>query len=804
MAAAQTGSDLKVTSNSGQAARQPAKGNAGRALDSARKSAASPVDSQSARKQNTAPKAWQGTNPITSRANSASPQINGIDKPRSPASASRDQHIDKHAHDRSLFLLANMTKSTYILKMVKRSVQSANPQVNGGSISDEYAGSGEDHEASFEIQETVDLSVKDVTASATKSSNGSVTPASSFRTDTEISASNTFRQRELQRWEPGPADMSLDDMGIEESNTNGWDQFAANEQKYGVKSSYDEEMYTTSIDRSHPQYAKRMAEAERLAREIEGSAAPNSHVAEERAQTVQDDGLTEEDRYSGVRREELQPLSRGAAGSYVPPSRRPITSQPTVPGAPYDPAIISSQLAKPRPSQEQAGSAPQPVNDENQNVPIPSPIPTAKASPNTTEDRVRDTADAFKAFANNEKMRIRQAQEQKRTNARLEKNVRINDLKKFAENFKLKSRVPDDLVPILAKDHEKQVEIKRKADEAARVEEVRSKEDAQKSSTVSAPQSAAVTSPIPAQLPRTKTQPNRSQFVPQLTPGMSPRQAQLFKGMPRQAVPPQAVVNIPSGPASAAPQPDVLSPASNTRLNVKAKAFEFRPGANNFTPTGSSPSPQRIVSAQTKTPPSFFSDQEKESLKTARSRKNEEDADVLVWLRVSGLNGLTEDQKKSLIPNGGIPQAYRTAPTWQVPDDRLNLSYEDAFPKPNTHGPSPMHTPNGMAQIHHQQLPPNMHQNGPPMQNRYLQGQNMPHPQGYDPRLQYQNGPSAHNSPRFPQAQIYNGQMVGQMPQFAGQPMQYPGMSPNMSQRQLHMPQQGMMPGHYGSSMFLS
>jgi len=41
-------------------------------------------------------------------------------------------------------------------------------------------------------------------------------------------------------------------------------------------------MYTTAIDKSHPQYKERMAAAERKAREIERSAAVTSHVAEER------------------------------------------------------------------------------------------------------------------------------------------------------------------------------------------------------------------------------------------------------------------------------------------------------------------------------------------------------------------------------------------------------------------------------------------------------------------------------------------------------------------------------------------
>ena len=68
---------------------------------------------------------------------------------------------------------------------------------------------------------------------------------------------------------------------------------------FGVRSDYDENLYTTTIDRSHPQYAERAALAERKAREIEGSSAMNAHVREERAQnTASDDkDVDEEDLY---------------------------------------------------------------------------------------------------------------------------------------------------------------------------------------------------------------------------------------------------------------------------------------------------------------------------------------------------------------------------------------------------------------------------------------------------------------------------------------------------------------------------
>jgi PAB1-binding protein PBP1 len=78
----------------------------------------------------------------------------------------------------------------------------------------------------------------------------------------------------------------------------GWDQFAENERRFGLTTDYDENIYTTTIDKSHPQYKQRVAEAERKAREIERSAATNSHVAEERIADNVDgtDGVDEEEK----------------------------------------------------------------------------------------------------------------------------------------------------------------------------------------------------------------------------------------------------------------------------------------------------------------------------------------------------------------------------------------------------------------------------------------------------------------------------------------------------------------------------
>ena len=48
-----------------------------------------------------------------------------------------------------------------------------------------------------------------------------------------------------------------------------WDQFSANEKKFNVKVSFDENLYTTKLDFKNIDYERRL-EAERVAMEIEG------------------------------------------------------------------------------------------------------------------------------------------------------------------------------------------------------------------------------------------------------------------------------------------------------------------------------------------------------------------------------------------------------------------------------------------------------------------------------------------------------------------------------------------------------
>ena len=105
-----------------------------------------------------------------------------------------------------------------------------------------------------------------------------------FRTDTDISkAGPAKRERELQAWKPdgpeptagsGSFELARGDeatFGPGASAAGGsWDQFAANEKLFGVQTHFDEDAYTTRLDRNAKDFKERERRAEQLAAEITG------------------------------------------------------------------------------------------------------------------------------------------------------------------------------------------------------------------------------------------------------------------------------------------------------------------------------------------------------------------------------------------------------------------------------------------------------------------------------------------------------------------------------------------------------
>ncbi|KAK7033100.1 LsmAD domain-containing protein [Favolaschia claudopus] len=260
----------------------------------------------------------------------------------------------------------------------------------------------------------------------------------SFRTDTDISQKKPApRERELQAWQPssdsGPNPQGSSAGGTGDDETFGagskgqWDQFNVNEKLFGVKTSFDEDAYTTKLDRSAPDFKERERKAQKIANEIIGATTNNPHIAEERNQNAGDSGANEEDKYGAVVR---------GSNAYVPPGARK-TGGDTAAKSDIPKLAVNGPDGSSVPSQTPSKS--------------PSPAPSgAKPDPVT----------AFSDFVTNEKQRL---QQKRQALVKNDMDKRISDLVKFSQNFKLNKPIPDDLVPILAKDEDKQRAIKEKS-----------------------------------------------------------------------------------------------------------------------------------------------------------------------------------------------------------------------------------------------------------------------------------------------------------------------------------------------------
>ncbi|KAK7325091.1 hypothetical protein VNO77_29167 [Canavalia gladiata] len=110
--------------------------------------------------------------------------------------------------------------------------------------------------------------------------------------------------RELQRWVPDEDDPQCPELeNIFDGHWNrGWNQFETNETLFGVKSTFNEELYTTKLEKG-PQTRELEKQALRIAREIEGEETQDLHLAEERGLHIHEDfDIDEETRFSSVYR----------------------------------------------------------------------------------------------------------------------------------------------------------------------------------------------------------------------------------------------------------------------------------------------------------------------------------------------------------------------------------------------------------------------------------------------------------------------------------------------------------------------
>ncbi|KAI8801722.1 LsmAD domain-containing protein, partial [Cladochytrium replicatum] len=362
-----------------------------------------------------------------------------------------------------------------------------------------------------------------------------------FATDTSISgATGDVRERELQKWisvegEALEGDMDLDGAAKARGGKDtAWDQFTINEKLFGVTTDFKEELYTTTIDKDDPEYEKKAAIADRLAREIEKTATTNLHVAEERNQVVIEDGTTfaadEEDRYGAVLR-------------YVPPQVR---AKQAGLSAATGPRSVST-------------NSPAPVS-ATASLSLSTPTTKDKPSPEATVKH--EVVSKFREFSAKEKQSL---MERKQLLMKKEKHGILSEFKQFSVSFKLSTPPPEDLLPILRKEGAKSAGELKLSDEglasgsneaAAKVEKNDGK-DVPKAEKKGADEKEA--SPV---------------VKPAATEGEAPLEAS----------------------KSPSPTPTTTSEVttssekkSDFKFNVDAMEFKMNPGAVEFVPGGAAP-----------------------------------------------------------------------------------------------------------------------------------------------------------------------------------------------------------------------
>jgi small nuclear ribonucleoprotein (snRNP)-like protein len=180
-----------------------------------------------------------------------------------------------------------------------------------------------------------------------------------------------------------------------------WDQFKANEELFNVNATFDENLYTTQLDTSQID-ARKIAEAERIAREIEGTATTNIHLKEERGQKIEMD-FDEEDLYSGVLTEDMKQRHEAASkassksktdgkfdsaksSSAKKMNYAAALAKAETPGKPAAPGFTSTAPAPAASNDESADEKKEKATEESKGAPSPSKAPAnAEAKANDTK-----------------------------------------------------------------------------------------------------------------------------------------------------------------------------------------------------------------------------------------------------------------------------------------------------------------------------------------------------------------------------------------------------------------------------------
>ncbi|CAG8561788.1 37099_t:CDS:10, partial [Racocetra persica] len=481
-----------------------------------------------------------------------------------------DEVAAKHMHDRILFLLANFvginvivtvkggikyqgllsracTESELgvVLKCARKVLSKQDEKTIPNGMINEFIIFARDL---MEIYATgVDFSMSEKTS----------TEREGFRTDADISGRTEIRERELHKWTPDESGEAL-----KESTNASWDQFAANEQLFGLTTDYNEEIYTTKLDRSKADYKERERKAINLANEITRESTTNIHLLEERGHIV-DDQVDEEERYGAV-------VRNRDPSKYMPPHLRKQQEQiqqngvtPAVKKTETNSEVIKDAKVKPpediKPPTKSAQPATNPTSPSSSIPKIPpfTPSPSSLSSyripehvmaslqlprKNGTEAEGKpieaQIVKTFRQFATSEKERL---QQRKQAIFKKEMDGKMAELLKWGQNFKLNSPLPEDLIPILTKDETKQPKVEL-VKPSIKIEEVQPPKSNGESKTTSSEK-------VVSEKPTSAADKAPPQFPPTRTPATT---------------------------------------QTNTKLNAKAPEWKPNPNAASFTPTPNS------------------------------------------------------------------------------------------------------------------------------------------------------------------------------------------------------------------------
>ncbi|KWU41725.1 hypothetical protein RHOSPDRAFT_36730 [Rhodotorula sp. JG-1b] len=492
--------------------------------------------------------------------------------------------------------------------------------------------------------------------SSTSSSTPAAAATDSFRTDTDISrASQLGKERQLQAWGAdassyGGGGIEDGDDGLEDglgrsvngnngsgkgnagrrggpaSSSNGggaWDQFAANERAFGLRTDYDDEIYTTRLDRSTADFKQREARAAQLEREIlkgstsSTSLAYNAHVAEERGEQVAD-SLDEEERYGAV-------IRTGTEGAYVPPGARKAAlarlqqqqqqqNGGQGQGSPSGAGSGSSGTASPAPP-------PPPVSSLSASTPAaaaPPAAPTTSPTPTTTKPNpnAKPYDRSMQEFVHSERVRLeqrraqmQQAQQQSQQQAQLKKEYdsKLASLVQWSQTFKNPYPMPDEVAQILGK--KPAGDSKTTATKSATVSPATATTalpPATSAATVASPEASAAAAGKPT-APTTTTKITKAMVleIPPFDPNRAKaKQAALVAAQKAGTAPalsaapaaaaaetvPAASTSGTAAPAASSTSKEVKPPAGGAKkLSATSAAFVFKPNpaAASFTPGAS-------------------------------------------------------------------------------------------------------------------------------------------------------------------------------------------------------------------------